>query len=181
MTAKTLRTLRLAAAAGWVVVAGYAVREMAVDEADDWEVAYNVLLLGLLVAAVLTLVVLATASDDSDRPRLRIGGLAVSSLGVVAAFLVAWAVPVWTSILGVGFGLLAIASAGRVRRVVGLLAAAQLAGLVTQLAILTAGVGEDVAAHVALLVTATVMVTGLAVGFGGVSGPAPVQVSRVGA
>jgi hypothetical protein len=161
MDTKTLRTVRLAAVVAWAVVAGQAVRGALVDDGDNWELPYELLVLALLVAAVLTVVVVAAVSSDSGRPRLRAAGLTVGALGVAAVIVGAWAVPLWTTTFAAGFGILALASAGRLRRVVGLLAAGQLAGVATQLALLTLGVGEDQAVDVAVLVTAVLMVAGL--------------------
>ena len=132
MTTTTLRNLRLASGAAWFLVGAYGVRGLVVRDGGDWELPYNVFALALLVGVVFTVVGLVAATRDAVRPRLRALGLAVSLLGIVMS-LVAWAVPVWTTLLGVGFTVLAGSSPDPLRRTAGLLAAAQFAGSVTAL------------------------------------------------
>ncbi len=50
---------------------------------------------------------------ECARPRLRIAGVAVSALGAVASFVGAWALPLWMTILGAGFALLAVGGQSR--------------------------------------------------------------------
>ena len=160
MTTNTLRNLRLAAGAAWLVVGACGVRALMVNEGEDWELPYNVFALALLVGAVLTVVLLTAATGDAARPRLRVIGLAATVLGTAASF-IAWALPVWMTVLGAGFALLAASSPLPLRRTVGLLAAGQLAGIATQFGCLAFGVSEDVASDLALVVTGAVMALAL--------------------
>jgi hypothetical protein len=110
-----------------------------VDEGSDWELTYTFFSLALLVGAAASVRIAMLASRRSARPRLRMVGLAVSGLGGAAA-LVAWALPLWMTVLGVGFAMIAVASEPHQRRAVALLAAGQLTGL----AVLFAGISAEV-------------------------------------
>lgn len=128
MATRALRTPTLIAGMAWLVVAGYGLRTAIVDDDRGWELTYTVFSLALLVGAAASVAVASAATRRSDRPRLRMAGLVVGGLGGAAA-LVAWALPLWMTILGVGFAMVAIASGSRQRRAVALLAAGQLVGL----------------------------------------------------
>lgn len=139
MVTSAIRTLTLVAGFAWLVVAGYGVRSATVDDDGDWELTYLVFSLALLVGVALSVTVATLATRQSDRPRLRMVGLVVSSLGGVAS-LVAWALPLWMTVLGVGFAMVAVASGPRQRRPLTLLAAGQLVGI----AVLFAGIAAEV-------------------------------------
>ncbi len=181
MTTRSLRNLRRAAGAGWLVLVASAVRSLLVDDGDNWELPYNAFALALFVAVALTVVVLWVSTQDADRPRLRAAGLAVTALGVAGSFLVAWALPLWMTLLGAGFAVLAASSPAPQRRAVGLLAAAQLAGIAVQFGALGLGVREDPASDVAVLVTAAAMALVLWSGFGDRGEPLRVVAASAGA
>ncbi len=139
MPTRAPRTLTTIAGLAWLVVAGYGVRTAIVDDGSDWELTYIVFSLALLVGAAASVAAATLATRRSGRPRLRMVGLVVSGLGGAAA-LVAWALPLWMTILGVGFAMVAVASEPRQRRAVALLAAGHLIGL----AVLFAGIAAEV-------------------------------------
>ena len=141
MATRAPRTLLGIAGVAWLVVAGYGVRTAIVDESSDWELTYTVFSLALLVGAAASVRIAMLATRWSDRPRLRMAGLVVSGLGGAAA-LVAWALPLWMTILGVGFSMVAIASGPRQRWALALLAAGQLVGLMVLFAGIAAEVGR---------------------------------------
>jgi hypothetical protein len=139
MTTRAMRTLTLVAGVAWLVVAGYGVRTAVVDADGDWELAYTFFSLALLVGAAASVRIATLASRQSDRPWLRMAGLVVSGLGLVAA-LVAWALPLWMGVLGVGFTMVTVASGSRLRRAMALMAAGQVVGI----AVLFAGIAAEI-------------------------------------
>ena len=156
-----------AAAVAWAVVGLMALWSAAFDQGDDWEIAYTAFSIALLMATALTVALAAGATRVTTRATLRRVGLAVSVLGV-AASVVAWAFPLWMSILGVGLGLLAMTSAAETRRPVALLAAGHLVGLAVMVAGLAAEVGRTdewgdhpVPGNVGAAIAAAVTVAGL--------------------
>lgn len=162
MAAREMRTLGVVAGAAWLVVAGSGLGWLTVDS-DTWELPYMIYSLALLVAVAATVGLAAVASRGSGRPRLRMVGLALCGLGL-AASIVAWALPLWMTILGVGLTTVAVASAPRPHRGLVVLGAAQLAGLSVMFAALLAEVGPrdewgDHPAAGALGVWVTVAVT----------------------
>ena len=129
MSRSTMRTMTLVAGAAWRVVAGSELIGGFVDYGDGWALPYTVFALALTVGATLTIAVGAQATRESARPRLRIAGLVVSAVGAVLSFIGAWALPLWMTILGVGFAMLAAAAHPAQRRPLALLAAGQLVGI----------------------------------------------------
>lgn len=164
MTTKARRNLGLAAMVLWIVVLGYGVRGLFVDDGDDWELAYSVFSLALPIAAALTLGLLASATRGCERPRLRVAGLAVGALGCALAGVGAWALPVWMTTLAAAYALIALASRGAVRRSIVLIAAGLAAGVAFQLTSLQFGLDEDAAANFALTVATLTVLAGLASG-----------------
>src|SRR5688500_11052341 len=122
MRRSTMRTMTLVAGAAWLIVAGSGIIDGIVDYGDGWEAPYTVLMLALVVGATLSTAAGAEATRDSARPRLRMAGLAVCALGALAC-IVAWALPLWMTILGAGFALLAASAHPAHRRPLALLAA----------------------------------------------------------
>ena len=160
----------LASVAGlaWLAVAGYGVLEIGVDSGDDWEGPYALFAVTLIVGAVLTVIAAAGLSKQGGRRRLRIAGLIVCGVGV-AATLVAWALPLWMTVLGIGLAMTAIASGPRERRAVAIFAAGQLLGLAALFVGIAAEVGEPdsygdypAASGIALIVTAALTIGALA-------------------
>ena len=164
MTLGTKRMLAVIAGVAWLVVAAYGVLATRGEDSDG---PYILLAVGLIVGATLAVMAVAWLTQQGGRRRLRTAGLIVSAVGV-AATLVAWALPLWMTVLGVGFAMVAAASAPRERRVVGLLAAGQLVGMVALFAGIAAEVGEPdsygdypAAAGIALIVTAAVTIVAM--------------------
>lgn len=139
--ATKMQRMALAAGLGWLVVTGYGLRETMIDDDSGWEVAYPVFTIGLFLGAALCVALAAMATSDSDRPRLRTAGLIVGGLGCALAIVGAWALPVWMTLLGVGFGMVAVAAGPGPRRALALLAAGQLVGIVVLIVAIEAEVG----------------------------------------
>lgn len=168
MSRGAMRPTTWVAGAAWLVVAGSGMIDGFVDYGDSWEAPYSVFMVALVVAATLSIAAGAEATRDSARPRLRMAGLAVSALGAVASFVGAWALPLWMTILGAGFALLATAAAPAPRRPLALLAAGQLAGIVVLIAAIEAQLGRvdehgdyPLAGGIAILVVAATAVVAL--------------------
>jgi len=125
----------------WLVVAAAGVRSAIVVDDGDWTVTYTIFSLALLAGAVLSIALAARATRGCNRPWLRMVGLGVSALGGLAC-VVAWALPLWMTLLGVGFAIVAVASAPGPRRPLTLLAAGQLVGIVVMFAGIAAEVGR---------------------------------------
>jgi len=137
-----MQRLALVAGLGWLVVAGYGVRETMTDGDDGSGMAYYaVYSIALIVGAVLSVASAALATSGSDRPRLRIAGLVVGGLGCALAVVGAWALPAWMTLLGVGFAMVAVAAGPGPRRALALLAAGQLTGIVVLIVAIEAEVG----------------------------------------
>lgn len=128
MTTSTMRTLTMIATAAWLAVGGYGIWSTTVVDVEGWEVAYNVYMPALLVGAVAAVLLGAQLTGGTARPRLRVAGLAVCGLGCLGS-IVAWALPLWMTLLAAGFGLLAAACPPPVRRGLALVTAGQLVGL----------------------------------------------------
>lgn len=167
MDTRRVRTLTVVAGVAWLVVAGYGLRSAIVDDGDDWQLTYMVFSLALLVGAALSVAVAAWSTRNSDRRRLRMAGLVVGSVGGAAA-MVAWALPLWMTILGIGFAAIAVASGPGERRAMALLAIGQVAGLAVLFAGIAAEVGRrdewgdyPAADGIAIVVTAAISVIAL--------------------
>jgi len=159
--------MALVAGLAWLVVAGYGLREVMNTDDTSWQLAYGVFSIALLVGAVLTVAAGAVITGGSDRPRLRIAGLIVGGLGCALA-VVAWALPVWMTLLGVGFAVVAVAAGPAPRRALALLAAAQLIGVLVLIVAIEAEVGAPdeygdypVAAGTAVMFVAVVTIVAL--------------------
>src|SRR5678816_2176271 len=107
MTTGTRRMLAVIAGLAWLVVAGYGYLS---TRGEDRDGPYMALAIPLIVGAVLPVMAAAWVTQQGGRRRLRTAGLIVSAVGVVAT-LVAWALPLWMTVLGVGFAIVAFASA----------------------------------------------------------------------
>jgi hypothetical protein len=142
MSRSAARRMTLAAAIAWLIVGATGMIDGFVDYGDDWHMPYTVFMLALVVAATLSVALGAEATRGCARPRLRMAGLAVSALGAVAAVVGAWALPLWMTILGAGFGLLAAAADPTQRRPLALLAAGQLAAIAVLIIGIEAKVGR---------------------------------------
>lgn len=168
MSRSALRRMTLVAGVAWLVVAGAELIDGFVDYGESWEAPYTVFMVALVVGATLSIAIGAEATRESARPRLRVAALAVCALGAVASVVGAWALPLWMTILGAGFGLLAASAAPAQRRPLVLLAAGQLAGIVVLIAAIEAQVGRvdehgdyPLASGIAVLVVAATAIAAL--------------------
>ncbi|HEX7276152.1 MAG TPA: hypothetical protein VF244_02150 [Acidimicrobiales bacterium] len=170
MTTKASRTLILLAGMAWLVIGGGGVMEAMRGGEENWELHYLVFSTALLLAAVASVAVAVQATSGGGgggRPRLRIGGLAVCGLGCLAC-VVAWALPLWMGLLGIGFALLAVASSSRPRRALTILAIGQLGAIAVLIAGIEAQIGRvdeygdyPAAGGLALVFLAAVTLVGL--------------------
>jgi hypothetical protein len=142
MSRNTMRRMALVAGAAWLVIAGSELIRGLVEYGDNWEAPYIVFMVALVVGATLAIAIGAEATIASPRPRLRMVGLAVSALGAVACLVGAWALPLWMTILGGGFALLAVAAGPAQRRPLALLAAGQFVGIAALIVGIEAQVGR---------------------------------------
>lgn len=168
MTRTTTQRLAVAGGLAWLAVAGYGIRELSVDGDDGWEVAYALFSVALFLGAVLSLAAAALVTTGSRRPRLRIAGLVAGGLGCALAIVGAWALPVWMTLLGVGFAMVAVASDPAQRRALAILAGGQIAGIAVLIASIEAEVGQPdeygdypAAGGIALLFVAAVTIVAL--------------------
>ena len=168
MSRSAVRTMTLVAGAAWLIVAGSGMIDGFVDYGDDWATPYTLFMLALAMGASLSIAIGAEATRENARPRLRMVGLAVSALGAVACLVGAWALPLWMTILGAGFAMLAAAAEPAQRRPLALLAAGQLAGIAVLILGITAEVGRvdrhgdyPLAGGIAVLVVAATAVVAL--------------------
>jgi hypothetical protein len=167
MTTKTKQTLCAVAGVAWLAIAGYGTRETRVDEGDGWKGPYLVFNLALAVGAVLVVVAAEWSSRPARRAGLRRAGLVVCALGAATTIL-AWALPLWMFVLGLGLAIVAAATNSVERRTLALLAVGQFAGLATLIACSAAEVGErdsygdyPAAGGIALIVTAVITMLAL--------------------
>jgi heme/copper-type cytochrome/quinol oxidase subunit 4 len=141
MSKNTVRPLISVAAFSWLVVGGYGLWEViAEDSSDNWEIAYSIFAIALLVGSLLTLVAVWMVTRRGEHPVVRSIGLAVSALGVLST-VVAWALPVWMTLIAVGYVLIALSGSQSWRRPVAFLAVAQLLGGMTMFIGLAAELG----------------------------------------
>jgi hypothetical protein len=160
------RWMLTAAAAAWLVIAGFGVAETRTDD-NGW-LPYTLYMLALIVGAALIVVAAASATQiGAQRRRLRIAGLVVSGVGILST-IVAGALPLWMALLGIGLTMLAAASGPRARRAVAVSAAGQALGIVALFAGIAAEIGETdeygdypAASGIALIVTAIVTIVAL--------------------
>jgi hypothetical protein len=160
--------MTLIAGAAWLVAAISGIVDGFVDFGDGWGFPYALFAVALALGATLSLAVAAEATRGSARRRLRMAGLAVCALGAVASFVGAWALPLWMTILGAGFALLAASAEAAHRRPLVLLAAGQLAGIAVLIAGIEAELGRadeygdyPLAAGIAVLVAAVTAIVAL--------------------
>lgn len=168
MKTNVLRRASVLAGCAWLGVAGYGISRATTDSAEEWSVAYALFAVALLIGAVSTVLIVAVASRQGIRPRLRTAGLVVSGLGCAVAVMAAWALPVWMTLLGAGFALVGAAAGPGRGRLLAVLAAAQLLAIPVLIAGIEAEVGHrdewgdyPVAGGIALVVVASITVAAI--------------------
>ena len=112
LSTRSERTLGTLGAAAWVTVPiAWGVATL-LDRTQPWEdTPQRWFLLGwtaLMAAGAMT--TLVVGSSRGDRPRLRTAGVVTMILGVGVSAGIGWAVPIWTTVFGVGLALLAISA-----------------------------------------------------------------------
>jgi len=168
MPTDTVRTLSLLASLAWLVVGGYGLWGILVEDAsDNWEIPYLIFAIALMLGAALTVAAIWSVSRREERSPTRAVGLGFCVVGV-ASTLVAWALPLWMTLLAVGFSLVALSGLRPWRRAVALLAGAQLLGMAAMFIGIAAEVGRrdsygdyPVAGSIGIVVTASVTVVSL--------------------
>lgn len=168
MTIRATRTMTLLAGLAWLVIAGGGVMEAVRGGEDNWELHYPVFSTALLVGAFLSVALVShVTAAAGGRPRLRIVGLAVCGLGCLSC-IVAWALPLWMGLLGLGFLILAVASPARPRRALALLAVGQLGAIAVLIASIEAKISRideygdyPAAGGLALVFVGALMIAGL--------------------
>lgn len=117
---------------------GISLRAMYSD--DDWEGAYAMFsVILLLAAASTTFAIVQYTSEQGSRPATRLAAMALAILGTVST-VVAWAFPLWAVLLAAGYVALAATGAPHRRRA-GWLGGALLAGLAVAIVALSAELG----------------------------------------
>lgn len=168
MKTNVLRRASVLGGCAWLGVAGYGISRAITDSGDEWGVAYALFTVALLVGAASTVLIVAVASRQGDRPRLRVAGLVVSGLGCAVALMAAWALPVWMTLLGAGFALVGVAAGPGRGRLLAVLAAAHLLAIPVLIAGIEAEVGRrdewgdyPAAGGIALVVVASITVVAI--------------------
>ncbi len=169
MNRNTGRTIVGGAGLGWLGVGLYGVWEITGKEAGDgWERPYMLYSISLFVAAALTLVIGWEHTRGTDRAVLRRVGIGIGAIAVVSS-LVAWALPLWMTLIGASFVILAIAAPRPQRLILAVLAAAQIFGMALMFIALFVEVGPQnsygdypVAFGLGLVATAGLTMLGLA-------------------
>ena len=142
MPTDTARTLTSLASLAWIVVGGYGLWGILVeDSGDNWQTPYLIFASALFLGAALTVAAIWTVSRQDQRSPTRVIGLGVCVVGLLST-LVAWALPLWMTLLAIGFGLVAVSGQRPWRRSVALLAGAQLLGMAAMFVGIAAEVGR---------------------------------------
>jgi hypothetical protein len=133
-----------AAAVLWVLTA---VAEVVGSE-GDWSLTYGAYALALILASALTATSAVLAARRERASIAVVVGAVVVGLGVLASFLTAWAVPVWTALFALGYLVLAVAP-GPFRAPLLVLAGAQGLGFAIAMAghVLELGDADDYGDH----------------------------------
>ena len=158
------RRLGILASLLWFAVGSVALQRGLVDGDAHWEVTYMVFSVLLSVAAITTVAVVVE-STRAARGMLASIGKGIAILGALST-VIAWATPLWMSLLGLGFAVLAVAVT-EARRTLATLAFAEAFGLSVMVAGSVAGVGRedgygDHPAAIGIGITVTAAVTSMA-------------------
>lgn len=172
---------------GWLGVTVYGIWVVAGEgTSDNWEQPYMLFSIALLVATVSTLAVGAAVSRDTDRPVARWFGIGFGVLAV-AGSVVAWALPLWMTLVALSAVGFTLASGRSVRPGLAGLAAAQVIGMAAMYAAIQAEVGPrdsygdyPVAFGIGLIVAPAVSALALAVAARAWSGAGRDDAKRLG-
>ena len=122
----------------WLGVGVFGVWDIASDERPR----YVLFSITLLLAAVLTLAAAESCTRATDRAALRWCGLGVGVIAV-ASTLVAWAGPLWMTLLAISLAVSAVAAPPDMRAGLATAAAGHVAGIVVTVAAIAAEVGRQ--------------------------------------
>lgn len=168
MTTNVLRPAIILGACAWLGVAGYGISTAITESGDGWRIGYALFTVALVLGSACTVLIVAVASHDGNRPRLRMAGLVVSGLGCVVSAMAAWALPVWMTLFGAGFALVCVAAGTARWTQLAVLAAAHLIAIGVLIAGIEAEVGHrnewgdyPAAGGIALVVVATITVAAI--------------------
>ena len=156
--------LATVAGLGWLGVAIAGVWEIAGGDSP-----YLLFSITLMLAAVLSVAAVWWGTRNADRATLRLCGLGIGVLAV-ASSVVAWASPLWMTLLAITFAVWAVAAPRALRPGLATLAAAQLVGVGATIVAIESEVGPQnsygdypAAFGLGLLVTGVGSALGLAV------------------
>lgn len=168
MKTDMLRPVGILGGCAWLGVGGYGISSAVVESGDHWRVGYALFTAALLVGALCTVLIVAIATREVSRPRLRMAGLVVSGIGCAAALVLAWALPLWMAFLGLGFALVGVAAGPGRGRVLAVLAAAHPIAVAVLIAVAEAEIGRTgewgdhpAAGGIALVVVAAITVAAI--------------------
>jgi hypothetical protein len=137
------RMLLSVAALGWLGVGAYGVWEMVGEEAGDaWQRPYLFFTIALVLAVGATTTVVRGYLEPLGHPRLRVvsGGVAMLA---VASSMVAWAIPLWATLLTLSCVIVAFDARRHARSGLALLAAAPLVGMAAMFVASAAELGRE--------------------------------------
>jgi hypothetical protein len=123
----------------WLSVGVLGVWDVASDEGGEGS-RYVLFSVALLLAAVLTLAAAESGTRATERAALRWCGLGIGVLAV-ASTLVAWASPLWMTLLAISLAVLAVAAPPGIRAGLATVSAGHVAGIVVTVAGIEAEVG----------------------------------------
>jgi MFS family permease len=128
-TTNTVRPLIALAAVAWTVVGGYGMWQILVeDSGENWQAPYAVFTIALFLGTLFAMAAAWIVNRHGPRSPLETFGFGICVLAVMGT-LVAWALPLWMTLSGVGYAVVAAAGRHPGRRAVALLSAAQMLGM----------------------------------------------------
>ena len=125
----------------WLGVGIFGVWDVASDEGGEGS-RYVLFSIALLLAAVLTLAAAESCTRATERVALRWCGLGIGVLAV-ASTLVAWASPLWMTLLAISLAVLAVAAPPDMRAGLATVSAAHVVGILVTVAGIEAEVGRQ--------------------------------------